>query len=49
MGKEELIKKRIKELEELTGADLSGLERQLVPHPGERIEPLVAKKKRLRE
>jgi hypothetical protein len=49
MGKEELIKKRIKELEELTGTDLSGLERQLVPHPGEWTRPLVAKKKRSRE
>ena len=46
MQKEELIKKRIKELEELTGADLSGLERELIPHPGEEIRPLVAKKKR---
>jgi hypothetical protein len=46
MQKEDMIRKKIMELEELTGADLTGLERELIPHPGEEIRPLVAKKRK---
>jgi len=49
MQKEELIRKKIMELEELTGADLTGLERELIPHPGEEIGPLVARKRKLKQ
>lgn len=47
MQKERLIRKKIKELEELTGVELRELERQLIPHPGEEVRPLVVKKRRL--
>ena len=46
MGKEQLIKKKIKELEELTGDSQEGLERELIPHPGEEVRPLSAKKRK---
>jgi hypothetical protein len=47
--KEELIRRRIKQLEKLTGHKLPEFERELIPHPGEEVKPLVAKKRQRAE
>jgi len=49
MKKEDLIRKKIEELEEMTGLDLTDLERQLVPVTGNEIGYLSAKKRRVRQ
>ena len=49
MKKEDLIRKKIEELEEMTGLDPTDLERQLVPVTGNDIGPLVARKRRVRQ
>ena len=45
-SKEQLIKKKIKQLEELTGESQEGLEHELIPAPGEEIRPLSARKRK---
>jgi hypothetical protein len=45
--KEEIIRRRIKQLEKLIGHKLPEFERELIPHPGEELKPLAAKKRRV--
>ena len=46
-AKEKFIKKKLKQLEELTGESQEGLERELIPAPGGEMRPLVTKKRRV--
>jgi hypothetical protein len=45
-SKEELIRRKLKRLEDVTGERQENLERELIPLPGENITPLTAKKRK---
>lgn len=44
-----MIRKKIEELEEITGMDLTDLERQLIPVSGEETGLLIARKRRIKQ
>ena len=44
--KEQLIRKKIKELEERTGESQEQLERELNPSPGSELRPLTTRKRK---
>ncbi|MFH0829825.1 MAG: hypothetical protein V1887_01525 [Candidatus Aenigmatarchaeota archaeon] len=45
-AKEELVRKKLKRLEELTGERQENIEHELIPLPGENITPLTTKKRK---